>query len=460
MGVDLLSEDADYRISNLGTNDPATDVSAGGFLGYGVWPTLGAGVQGAVGGVAAASRTVMDAVDTANTVAGVSYFGSSLSPLSVLSKGYGLMTDTYEETSGQSLRDQMAALERWSKIDQRKVGTGGQVLGGVTRGLTVFGIGTLAGGPVAGASLLGGTEGYQTFRDMTAEGVDSGTALGAAAVVGATSFAGGLLPASVGAKSLLGMAASGAAINTGFGMASRGAVSAVLEANGYTKMADQYRMLDGEALAADLILGAAFGGWARFSDRGGAAKPTKEEIIAALEARRRAENARGTVGIPTDIETAKLDAELSDRAVAAILSGQPIQIDGSEAQRVVDGSIADPQKAQLHETYVTALREELGDLAAISTPEDVVAEPVSPPKPETAPPQPPEQAEALKDIDPVIAEQINDLSALPENATIKMPDNRVIPASKLREQIIENLAMAEKDSNLFDVAVACFLRTE
>lgn len=465
MGVDLLSEDADYRISTMGANDPATDIQPSGFLGSGVLSTLGAGVQGAVGGVAAVARTGVDAMEVAQAYAGVTAGGMSLSPFSMFTRAYGMATDTYEEASGQKIRDQIQAVEKWSQIDPRTVGTGGQVLGSVTRGFTIFGLGTLAGGPWGGASLLASTEGYQTFRDMTAEGVDAGTAATAGVVTGVTSGLGALLPASFGAKSLVGMMVSGAAINTGFGAAQRGSVSAVLDANGYGEMANRYRMLDGEAMAADLILGAAFGGVARYTDGAQTLKPTKQEILDAMEIRRQAQNARGTFGLPINPEAAALDAQLSDRALAAVLSGRPLEIDGSEVQKIIADTIPDPQTETLLIAYDKAMREELGDMVEMHDPKNVVEEPVVAPeaKPETAEQAPPvpEQQQALKEFDPVVTEQIEKLSQMADtNDTIEMPDGTVIPMSRLKEQIVENMAMAEKDVKLFDVAVACFLRSE
>lgn len=62
MGVDLLTEDNEYLLSTLGSNDPATQITPNGyFSGF-----LEAGVKGAVGGLAAVERTALDAVNVAN----------------------------------------------------------------------------------------------------------------------------------------------------------------------------------------------------------------------------------------------------------------------------------------------------------------------------------------------------------------------------------------------------------
>ncbi|SUH14293.1 Uncharacterised protein [Salmonella enterica subsp. enterica] len=67
------------------------------------------------------------------------------------------------------------------------------------------------------------------------------------------------LPAAVG-TTLTTRIASGVAINTGFGGLNRYSVGETLEEKGYTEMAKQYRVFDGQAMLVDAVLGAAFGG--------------------------------------------------------------------------------------------------------------------------------------------------------------------------------------------------------
>jgi hypothetical protein len=455
MGVDLLTEDNEYLLSTLGSNDPATQITPNGyFSGF-----LEAGVKGAVGGLAAVERTALDAVNAANMYDPILPDVPFLTPALRASSALG---EAYKAGSGGvAFEDQLKATEAWAKMDPRTMGGGAMVLGSLTRGVTIFGLGTLAGGPVAGASTLGVTEGYQTFRDLRGEGVDAGTAAGAAAVTGLTAFGGAFVPASLATKSLLYAGASGAAINTAFGAASRGAVSAVLDANGYTQMADQYRALDGEAIAADLIIGAFFGGVSRFAGGDAAPpKPTTNEVLDAMEARRMAENARGTAGIPIDPATAKLDAELSDRALASILTGKPVDIDGSEATRIVENSLIDPQRMEMQRTFEKAMRDEYGQL--LDTPEMLPEPSAFEVAPRAAPDVATEAAPAaaLPDFDPVVASQIDHLTMNTPDLEIDMPyGGGKIRAAELKQKIAENMQTAEKESNLFNVAVACFLRT-
>lgn len=358
MGVDLLSEDAEYLSSRMGMRTPATSIGPGGSN------FLGAGVQGAVGGLADAANLTMDVGDAAQAYAGATANGMSLSSFSLFARGYGLFTDTYEEVSGQKLRDQIKAVQEWSKFDPRTTGPTSMMFGQVVRGATLFGVGTLAGGPWGGASLLASTEGYSTYNDMREQGVDPYTATGLGALVGVTSGVGALLPASIGAKSLVGMMASGAAINATAGVVQRGWMSTILDANGYKDMAEQYRMLDGQALAADVILGAAFGGIAKFVDgKGEKALPTREEIETALEIERQHMRERGNLGLPINEKARELEAAISDETVDALLSGRPVNVDPAEAQFVAENTLVDPVVAQLQDARAKVARETLGDLA-------------------------------------------------------------------------------------------------
>jgi hypothetical protein len=450
MGVDLLTEDSEYLLSTLGSNDPVTQITPGGYF-SGTFEAVG---KGAVGGLAAVNRTVFDAMKTAQMYDPIT---PEIGFLSQVPRAFSLFKETYKLSSKVSLEDQNRAAEEWSRLDPRTMGGGAQIAGSLTRGVTIFGLGTLMGGPITGASTLGVTEGYQTFRDLRGSGVDTGTATEAAVATGLTAFGGAFIPASLATKSLLYAGVSGAALNTVFGAASRGTVSGILDANGYTQMADQYRALDIEALAADAIIGAFFGGVSRFAGRDSAPpKPTTDEALDAMETLRQAENARGAAGIPLDAATAKLDAELSDRALKSILTGKPVDIDGAEATKIIENSLIDPQRMEIQRTYEDAYRKEYGPLIAVpeTLPEPPIVEVAPRPAPEITP------SAALPDFDPVVSSQINYLTMNTPDLEIDMPyGGEKIRAAELKQKITENMQTAERESTLFDVAVACFLRT-
>lgn len=460
MGVDLLAENADDRIARMGEDDPATSISpSSAFANFGP-----ATVQGIIGGLASVSRASFDAADTAQAYYGASAGGMSLAPIPMALRAYGMATDTYEQVSGQKIRDQIKEVQEWSKIDPTKTGSVSQIATAVSRGATIYMAGALVGGPLGGAGLLTGTEGYQTYNDMRDEGVDPYTATGLGALVGVTSGVGALLPASIGAKSLVGMMASGAAINATAGVVQRGWMSTILDANGYKDMAERYKMLDAEMLAADVVLGAAFGGIARFLD--GKEKPgekppepTLEQVEIALDTVRRAAEVRGAAGIPATPEAAALNENLQQRAVASLILGKPVDISAAEARVIADNSIVDPVKIENARMFREAMDELYGEYLEVNEPANVIEEPVVAPEVRPEAPPAPEQAETFKNLDPVTLEQISELSKTPD-LDVQMWDGTIVKASALRERIAQDLAAAEKDSKLFDVAVACFLETD
>lgn len=77
------------------------------------------------------------------------------------------------------------------------------------------------------------------------------------------------------------------AINTGFGGLNRYSVGETLEEKGYTEMAKQYRVFDGQAMLVDAVLGGAFGGAHHLAARNADVPPPpdSEAPIPAAEVR-------------------------------------------------------------------------------------------------------------------------------------------------------------------------------
>lgn len=78
-----------------------------------------------------------------------------------------------------------------------------------------------------------------------------------------------------------------AGTNIAFGMAQRGLTAKTLRDGGYSEMANQYDVLDRQAIAIDAVLGVAFGGVGRFINSRRVYKRTKfspVDIDAALAA--------------------------------------------------------------------------------------------------------------------------------------------------------------------------------
>lgn len=177
--------------------------------------------------------------------------------------------------------------------DAATTGTAGQVLYGLfdMGGQAV--IGTTLGGPVGGAAAVTSLQGFSEFERLTAQGVDFRTAQEAGLVQGITAGAGTLIPMSLGLRAggalAEGVAAQlartgessvrraaatavsatpdiayAAGTNIAFGMAQRGLTAKTLRDGGYSEMANQYDVLDRQAIAIDAVLGVAFGGVGRF----------------------------------------------------------------------------------------------------------------------------------------------------------------------------------------------------
>ncbi len=155
-------------------------------------------------------------------------------------------------------------------------------------------VGTTLGGPVGGAAAVTSLQGFSEFERLTAQGVDFRTAQEAGLVQGITAGAGTLIPteprvtcwwcaggkgvaaqlARTGESSVRRAAATAvratpdiayaAGRNIAFGMAQRGLTAKTLRDGGYSEMANQYDVLDRQAIAIDAVLGVAFGGVGRF----------------------------------------------------------------------------------------------------------------------------------------------------------------------------------------------------
>jgi hypothetical protein len=478
----------DYRLNTMGMDDPATQIRPDGAF-SGLTTALGHSI---VGGLAAVTRT-WDAIASSNNGTAL-YGGDWVNPPTEMPTAPG--------EHPTALTEPIKALQEWAKVDPRTTGPAAQVAGATARGLTIMGAGSLLGGPVAGAGLLGGTEGYNDFADSRAAGVEQTTALEKAGLTGGAAFAGAFLPMAVSGKVALNLAGLGmqaevagnsalanvlfgagraaavmsanvaarlgtaAAVNTGFGMANRYLTSNLLESAGYHDMAAQYKTLDGQAIASDAVLGLAFGGFGLAEEvigrrLGALERPDQATIQAAFDVRRQEMLARGTGGLPTDPHTANLDLELQDRALADTLRGRDVQVDPAEARRIVEGSLLDPERVQAHEDWIAANQKLLGDLAETAYPVrmDLPVQPFAVPEEGLARPAVPPTAEGAAKLDPMVQEQARQLAARAPDLDVQLPDGTTVKAADMQQAMAEQMAKASKDSSLIDVATACFLRT-
>lgn len=276
-----------------------------------------------------------------------------------------------------SVRDISDSIATQYSPDPLTTGMAGQVMFELSRTLTQVGVGAAAvgltggalGSPMLGGAITAGAStGRATFQDFKAKGVDDTTALAAGAVDAAAVGGGVLIPAAIGYKALAtpfnltGAGASratyyganvayGAAANVAMGAAQRGATHELLQAGGYTTMAQQYAPLDTASVAAEAILGAAFGA---VGARAGLPSAGEQAAIdAALTARDAKHAAIDTApGVPSDPASAAAHSRSMGAATQQLLSGQRVDVaptgieDGSFVTRPRSPEISDAARSE------------------------------------------------------------------------------------------------------------------
>ncbi|EEZ7115645.1 hypothetical protein C9434_000005 [Escherichia coli] len=244
--------------------------------------------------------------------------------------------------------------------DAATTGTAGQVLYGLfdMGGQAV--VGTTLGGPVGGAAAVTSLQGFSEFERLTAQGVDFRTAQEAGLVQGITAGAGTLNPMSLGLRAggalAEGVAAQlartgessvrraaatavratpdiayAAGTNIAFGMAQRGLTAKTLRDGGYSEMANQYDVLDRQAIAIDAVLGVAFGGVGRFINSRGestnAPNFSPVDIDAALAANA-AHHAEIDIapGVPINVLSRNSHIQALRKAMSDVSQGRPVDV--------------------------------------------------------------------------------------------------------------------------------------
>lgn len=244
--------------------------------------------------------------------------------------------------------------------DAATTGTAGQVLYGLfdMGGQAV--VGTTLGGPVGGAAAVTSLQGCSEFERLIAQGVDFRTAQEAGLVQGITAGAGTLIPMSLGLRAggalAEGVAAQlartgessvrraaatavratpdiayAAGTNIAFGMAQRGLTAKTLRDGGYSEMANQYDVLDRQAIAIDAVLGVAFGGVGRFINSRGESTSAPNfspvDIDAALAANA-AHHAEIDIapGVPINVLSRNSHIQALRKAMSDVSQGRPVDV--------------------------------------------------------------------------------------------------------------------------------------
>lgn len=210
---------------------------------------------------------------------------------------------------------------------------------------------------LAGASIVGGTEGSSEYERLKSEGVDESTAMKIGAITGVTQAAGFVVPAGM-PGNILTRAASGLAINTPIGMAQRGATGKVLEDAGYSDMADQYKVLDKSAILTDMILGAAFGA---LHSAGRSKKTLPSDVDTALAGNNINQYELDSApGIPADPKTRNSHIAAMDAATRQALNNEQVNVadhfnDPNFLPKSVDPSVIGDIKSVMDEEGISSL---------------------------------------------------------------------------------------------------------
>lgn len=235
-----------------------------------------------------------------------------------------------------------AALVNQFRLDPKTVGFAGQTLGGISDAVVRF----AAGGPeVAGLS-----EFVDRKKQLTAAGVDDDTANRVAVIDAAALSIGGTAPMSMG-KTLLARLGSGAAVNAALGGYTRVLTSRVLDAGGYQGMAQQYRVLDTQAMLSDAVLGMAFGLQAHL------VRPSA--VDAALTSQEAVHLEDAAPGAPTNPGARDLHVEQMVEGVRQLLNDEPVT--GMRMPETVPNPAQDAAKEANAGVFEAEAREALGE---------------------------------------------------------------------------------------------------
>ena len=411
------------------------------------------------------------------------------------------------DTSESFIKNQRKLAEQQVRAltpDAGTTGTAGQVLFSLAEVGGQAAAGTLLGGLPGAAATVGGLQGFSDYEKSRADGVDYGTAVEKALVTGGTAALGAVLPMSLGLRAggavaegvgaaltsggtAVGTAAGAVAraapdllysagANVAMGMAQRGLSAEILRRGGYEDMARQYDVFDNQALAVDAVLGIAFGGLGRFINSRGenvavrSAEPA--EIDAALTSSSHLNyEITASPGVPVSVLSRNAHARAMDKAMTDALAGHPVDVgslmDGAEfIQRRPRVDLASQEVRKAMGLPDAAIR----DTDAARFDDVAVANYLATPKPRTR-----EQIQqdeiagaerAIRGDDSRAAEAdtLEAQRAISDNPDLQVhvvnPDDSTtaVRAADLMAEADRDVANAQHDANLFDVAVSCFLR--
>ena len=253
----------------------------------------------------------------------------------------GAVAGSFDMLTGDALKAQEKVFEhivtpadklsRHLAPKPEEIGMAGQLLHGLIK---IGGEAVAFGAPgVLALETVGGT------LDALDKGVDLQTAAKVGGVQGVATTAGVIAPMTLGASGLGMNLLYGAGINLAQGVFQRGATSQIYENAGRHDLAMQFKALDGEAMAVDAILGAAFAGGGRALQlRGEKAKADAvaeyrakiadllkpEQIDAALVKNEQLKMERSGFGLPADLPSRDAHVANMNGAIDDLIEGRPV----------------------------------------------------------------------------------------------------------------------------------------
>jgi hypothetical protein len=437
------------------------------------------------------------------------------------------MNDAYDSTTKS-----LESARQYVKPDATTQGTAAQILNGLGQFVPAMGA-TVVGGPVAGGAVAFGSSFEPTRQDFLKKGVNPETATTLATEQAAFNALGMALPAAAGGR-LATRLLSGVGINTSFGGLNRFAMGETLDENGYSDMAKQYRVWDGQAIMVDAVLGASFGGlhhWtatrnampeaapegqtapAPIPDDGTTVQPEPVQATPTENITPIAESAQAEVapidasnspeatletpreipeatpfkpsdvdaahvlneGLHYDIESApvihasneSVNAHVSamDAATRSLMNGEPVNI--SQQIRGLDGLVR-PETEVSGLAMRDAMEADIREAGLSATPPRADADiPPAVLREGSAFSSGREDSGAVS-TDPDTGEVISgnsfdlltarDLAADAETKILHPDTGQEVTLSQALADLDEQIATAQKESNVYSVAAACFLR--
>lgn len=457
MGFLNPAPEDEYRIQTMGMQNPIGELPGPSAL-EGIGEAVQKGIAGGIVKASSAVGAVGDKIDSAADAYLPSWMASAVhyAPFNPNAVDNAVPDDIRKRNEGA--RDVVA---KWAETgqDPRQTGAVGRIVSGTTEGLTVAAAGAPLG-PIGAGTMLAGTMGHADYLKAKEEGLDDATAYERAAVTGSFAGLSAFVPAKIGSN-LITSITGGAAANLALGAGQRGLTSAVLSANGYKDMADQYRIMDGEGMATDAILGSVFGGFGHIT---GGHRATPDEVDVAAATATDEHFARSAPGVPTTPEVANLHGAAMREAMDALAEGREPNTPADSAQRITDGIVPDPQHDSLPPTVEAAHAELPGFREAVDTVQSV--EPVAHEPTETIPPpEPPLNAEgkpegtAPPDFDTFTRDRVDALTRDFGDQPYTLEDGTQSTYKQVFENMQKELADVEPLSKAHEAAAACFSRT-